>query len=356
MTAKGALRVLVVLVLSLVGAQAVSASTNGAAQKRGSHPASVAHPDLHKATHHKRSHRRTPPPPKKPTKPPTKAPTKTPTKTSAPKPAPPTSTSVSPAPPTTTSPAPAPPPPAGNGALPDASNTGVPAGTVLKPSGSLNITTAGAVVDGLDISGTVTISASNVTLKNSRVTAGAYYVILVKDGVTGAVIQNVEVNGRGTSGASGSFGITGSATVKACNVYAVENGLVPDSGSILQNNYVHDLAAPGDAHYDGIQIDGGQSNITIEHNTIINNHDQTSAVMIDNGFGPITNIVAQDNYLAGGGYTVYVDGQFNNGAITGVAFRNNRLTKGTFGYVVIRNNNATWTGNTDKATGASVGS
>ena len=200
----------------------------------------------------------------------------------------------------------------------------------------------------------MTISASNVTLKNSRVTGGGYYVVIVKDGVTGAVIQNVEVNGRGTSGASGSFGITGSATVKDCNVYGVENGLVPDSGSLLQNNYVHDLAAPGDAHYDGIQIDGGQSNITIEHNTIINNHDQTSAVMIDDGFGPITNIVAQDNYLAGGGYTVYVDGQFNNGAITGVAFRNNLLTKGTFGYVVIRDNNATWTGNTDKATNAPV--
>ncbi|WP_460794304.1 hypothetical protein, partial [Marisediminicola antarctica] len=54
---------------------------------------------------------------------------------------------------------------------PDESNTGVPASTVLKPyDGPFTVTTAGTVIDGYDINGTLIIDASDVTIKNSRVT------------------------------------------------------------------------------------------------------------------------------------------------------------------------------------------
>ena len=49
-------------------------------------------------------------------------------------------------------------------------NVGVPAGTALTPSGSINVTTAGAVIDGKDVTGEITVSANNVTIKNSRIT------------------------------------------------------------------------------------------------------------------------------------------------------------------------------------------
>ena len=52
---------------------------------------------------------------------------------------------------------------------PDATNTGVPAGTTLTPHvGDLTISTPGAVVSGLDITGSVLITASNVTLVNCQ--------------------------------------------------------------------------------------------------------------------------------------------------------------------------------------------
>src|ERR1700754_4603683 len=66
---------------------------------------------------------------------------------------------------------------------PDATNTGVPAGTSLTPSSSRTITTNGTVINGLEITGTVTVAADNVTIKNSKITAtrggsGTYAVIL----------------------------------------------------------------------------------------------------------------------------------------------------------------------------------
>ena len=96
-------------------------------------------------------------------------------------------------------------------------------------------------------------------------------------------------------------------------------------------------------------------NVTIEHNTVdLTGHDQTSAVMIDNYFGTIDNIVVNNNRLLGGGYTVYSDGQFTGGSITNVAFTGNRLGRGYWGYALIRNNTAIWTNNVDDATGREI--
>ena len=64
-------------------------------------------------------------------------------------------------------------PPADPSSWPDASNTGVPAGTTLTPSGSITVAVAGAVVSGLDVSGCLVIEADNVTIKDTgTATAG----------------------------------------------------------------------------------------------------------------------------------------------------------------------------------------
>src|SRR5690606_10273040 len=202
--------------------------------------------------------------------------------------------------------------------FPTAATTGVPDGVALRSSGSLTINTAGTVIDGYDISGTVTINADNVTIRNTRITGRGFAIVRINNGITGAVIDHVDIDGRGRNGEGNSMGVYGPATVTASDIRGVENGITPFSGSVLRDNYIHDLAAPGAPHYDGIQIDGGVRNVHIEHNTVdLSEHDQTSAVMIDNYFGPIDNITVTGNRLLGGGYTVYSDGQFNGGSITG---------------------------------------
>lgn len=262
-----------------------------------------------------------------------------------------TTTQPAPTEPAPTEPVPVPTPtpdpvPTPSTGFPDATNTGVPSGVTLKASGSLNITTNGSVISGLDIAGTVYIAASNVVLKNCRVKSASYAIVKVKDGFY-ATIQDCEINGVGT-GNDGSHGIYGQGTFLRNNIYNVENGITLNNGnSVIQGNYIHDLKASGDPHYDGIQIDGGQSGVVIEGNTIINQNGQTAAIMIDNYFGPISNIKVNGNVLQGGGYTLYSDGQFKGGTISGVSVTNNKFKKGYWGYASIVNNTITQSGNTD---------
>jgi pectate lyase len=239
---------------------------------------------------------------------------------------------------------------------PDASNTGVPSGTSFKThSGDWTITKAGTVIDGYDVKGIILVRANNVVIKNSRIRGVGWWSIDVKDGLTGVVVQDCDIDGQGTSGREGSMGIMGPAKVLRNDIRGVENGLTPGSGSLLQDNYVHDLGAGGsDPHYDGIQIDGDRDNITILHNTVINQYHQTAAVMIDNGFGPINNITVKNNYLGGGGYTVYSDGQFSGGPISGVKFLDNTFRRGYWGYASFENNSPVVSGNTDAETGKTI--
>ncbi len=230
------------------------------------------------------------------------------------------------------------------GGWPDATNTGVPAGVTLTPSGDIVITQAGTVISGLDIHGTVTIDAPNVTLMNCKVTSPSFFIVNIAAGVTGAVVQNCEINGVG-SGNDGSCGINGHGTFIGNNIYNVENGINVTGSSVIENNYIHGLQASGSPHYDGIQIDGGVSNISVSHNTVINDFGQTSAVIIDNFWGPTSNISVDNNLLVGGGYTVYDDAHFNSSPITGVSFTNNHLASGQYGTTDFNGTNPTFTGN-----------
>ena len=227
---------------------------------------------------------------------------------------------------------------------PDSSSTGVPAGVALTPSGDLVITQPGTVISGLNITGTVYIDAANVTIENCKITAASFAVVQIAQGVTGAVVQNCEINGVGSNN-DGSNGISGQGTFIGNNIYNVENGINVQGSSVIKDNYIHDLNASGSPHYDGIQIDGGVSNVTISHNTVINDYSQTSAVMVDNYFGPISNVSVDNNLLVGGGFTVYSDAQFNGGSITGVSFTNNHMGSGYWGVTDFNLSSPIYTGN-----------
>ncbi|PSO15064.1 hypothetical protein C7G42_29225 [Bradyrhizobium sp. MOS003] len=134
----------------------------------------------------------------------------------------------------------------------------------------------------------------------------------------------------------------------ANNIYNVENGIGVDGGNtLIQDNYIHDMIASGSPHYDGISIDGKNSNITITHNTVINDHTQTAAIMIDNYFGPVSNVTVDNNLLYGGGYNIYSSAQFDGGSVTGVSVTNNHMGGGYWGPTAFTGNNPVYTGNVD---------
>ena len=182
-------------------------------------------------------------------------------------------------------------------AFPDATTTGVPANVVLRPSKSLVIKTRGAIIDGLDISGSVTIEANDVVLQNCKVTGTGYAVVLIRPGISGTVIKNCEISNQGAGGE----GIAGQGTFLRNNIHDCADGIdVRGNNTVIRDNYIHRMRGTADSHYDGIQADGGFTNLTIVHNTIINDQNQTSAVMIDNYWGPIDRVRIENNLLVGG--------------------------------------------------------
>src|SRR6185312_2000984 len=115
---------------------------------------------------------------------------------------------------------------------------------------------------------------------------------------------------------------------------------VRGSNTTIKDNFIHDLQGTSGSHFDGIQADGHFSNVNIDHNTVINEHDQTSALMLSNYWGPINDTHIDNNLLVGGGYTVYLDevaqGQKVGGKITDLSFTNNHLGTGHYGTMDLR--------------------
>jgi hypothetical protein len=228
---------------------------------------------------------------------------------------------------------------------PDASNTGVPAGTVLTAyTGPSTIATAGTVITGKTI-GCVQITASNVTIRNSRISCnGNAVVINDKDlfGLTAALIEDSEIdcqNSTGTGVMEAHF------TLRRVEISRCENALSLNQDVSVEDSYLHNENSIGaDPHEDGVQFGcghwqpgfGGSScasgyapgalNITLRHNTIygMTNGDTTfgTSAIITNPSGD-TNILITNNLLAGGAYTLYCN---RPGAATNMQVVNNHFS------------------------------
>ncbi|MDQ0322172.1 Ca2+-binding RTX toxin-like protein [Pararhizobium capsulatum DSM 1112] len=230
--------------------------------------------------------------------------------------------------------------------FPDASNTGVASGTVMtKYTGSYHVTQDNAVISNLEVHGDIVIEAKNVTLKNVKLVSDTeWHALRVMDDATGFTLQDSEIDGvGGTVNAIYGFG-----TFLRNNLHDVENGINVIGPSVIKDNYIHDMRGGSEAHYDGIEINGG-NNIDIIHNTVINDYSQTSAIMLDNYFGGLSNITVDGNRLVGGGYTVYLDDRFGGGAVddSSIKITNNQIGDGYWGDFSLYGNKPVLSGNTD---------
>jgi hypothetical protein len=227
---------------------------------------------------------------------------------------------------------------------PDKTNTGIPSGLFLRPSdGEVRIVTDNAVVEGLEIIGSIFVEATNVTIRNSRIVpeAGAAAISITPTS-TGFSLIDSEIIGDGKT----QNGASGFGTFLRNNIHGFENGLNLSGPSLVTDNYIHRMAGSPEAHFDGIEINSG-SGIIIRHNTVINDQGQTSAVMLDNWAGGLSDIVVDDNLLIGGGYTLYLDGRFGGGAVDepSIQITNNRIGKGSWGDFALYDSKPTMFGN-----------
>jgi hypothetical protein len=229
--------------------------------------------------------------------------------------------------------------------FPDASTTGVRAGVTLSAQeDGFTVTTNNAVISGRDIAGTLRIEANNVTVRDCRIAEISFYCVIIPAEYSGAVIEYCDIT-------TALNGIAGSGTFRYNDISHVENGINVWGPSLIEHNYIHDLdRASDDPHYDGIELDGGGA-ATIRHNTVINSNTQTAALMLNNELGSVSGTIVDNNYLAGGGYTIYSDGRKStDNPIENVSFTDNLLGSGIFGYFAVWDSVFVWTNNVDVAT------
>jgi hypothetical protein len=69
------------------------------------------------------------------------------------------------------------------------------------------------------------------------------------------------------------------------------------------------------------------SDVTVNHNTLFNQNNQTSVLQITQDFGPESNVTISNNLLAGGGWSIYGGdtGQGMSRPATDIKIINNRL-------------------------------
>lgn len=224
---------------------------------------------------------------------------------------------------------------------PDATNTGVPAGTPLTASGSITASTNGQVIDGKDVTGTIDIAANNVTVENTRVTSNTTcgptnacgnYEIKIEDGVTGAVIKNSEL--RSTAGDTCEHDIRNvGGTVEVDNSYlhGCDSNLYSVGNTTFNNDYgIAKIVISAD-HVENIYM--SDSTLTVNHSTLFNPVEQTAVVFGNTNGGSGDNnacdnhLKVDNNFLVGGGYTIYPCAHASSAGSSSVSITNNRFAR-----------------------------
>jgi hypothetical protein len=191
--------------------------------------------------------------------------------------------------------------------FPNATNTGVPAGTTLTDVNSdVTVSTANTVIDSEFIHGCVTVNAPGVVIKNSRISGPCFFAIGSFVGsYTGAplTVQDSEVDCASTSGTAFSeFNIV----ALRVNVHGCENGFDINNTVTVRDSYIHDLFSTSESHTDGAQVNPSAHDVTFIHNYIDPLTDATSAIITPSeSIGAATNVLVQNNLLGGGAYSLY---------------------------------------------------
>jgi hypothetical protein len=226
--------------------------------------------------------------------------------------------------------------PAMPGSWPSASSTGS-SGSLGSASGEVILSKDGQTYQNMRVKGTITVTACNVTIRNVEVDTGEPYtgnstadlfaIWLQESESCGVTIDHVSTI---TESAPNVYVTTsvrvargGPVTITNSKMIGAQLGILGVSSGKVQGNYIELGKNMRGDHNDSIQGDGS-SNLTIDHNTLLNPNDQTSALALYTEYGNNTNDMVSNNLFAGGGYACYCgDGKSDN---DGNAARANNVT------------------------------
>lgn len=228
--------------------------------------------------------------------------------------------------------------------FPDATNTGVQDQSSLSTyTGPMTIATDGTVIENQVINGTLTVTGSDVVIKDCVINFDSWYGVRA-DNASNLTIENCTITGPGINGDS-TAAIYGSGDFLNNNISQTEHGIDITGPSSVTGNYIHDLNDGASPHYDGICLWGGGNGVLIEDNTIVGR--QTADINLTSDFGPINDVTVTHNLLLGDpNYDIYVDGRpSGSGSITNVSITDNYIEKGYYGDFMVADSSPTISGN-----------
>jgi chitodextrinase len=193
--------------------------------------------------------------------------------------------------------------------FPNASNTGVPAGTTLHTCAT-TITAAGTY-DACQFNGPVVVSASNVKITRSLILGP----VRPSDSQTGLVISDTTINCQCLSTNDNDTPVAimeNNYTLLRVNLYNAGHGAAVKNNVLIQDSYIHDLGGNTQAHKDGIFIGDGHDSRIIHNNVECNDGPErgcSAAIGIFDDFSDVYNFVIDGNLLnSNGAYCFYASG------------------------------------------------
>jgi hypothetical protein len=198
----------------------------------------------------------------------------------------------------------------------------------------MTVTTNGAVINAMNVTGSITVEADNVTIENSRVTISdslrsAYndFAIFEPNGYYGLTVKNSEVVGANIY----MGGCDGCPNGGVDHLYMHDCDECLEYANSVTNSYFMVDAVYSGAHYE--MYYGSDSTVDFEHDTMINPHEQTADFLVDTDGGrggPCDNQVTLNNsLLAGGGYEFYPCASATSAGTSKVVVTNNRFARCT---------------------------
>jgi hypothetical protein len=217
----------------------------------------------------------------------------------------------------------------------------------LEPSSGITADTAGATIRGLNISGEVTITADDVTLTDDCVSAKGNgelgsRVLAIEEGVTGTQITHSDVSGANSTSESVEEALSNNnsdgGNAIADHDYIFNCGECVHGTWTLTNSYVTANATIPLEHYEDVYCN--DTTFVAEHDVLINPHEQTADLFCDtndgSGGAADNHITVIDSLLAGGGYSLYPQGNSSSAGSSAMRIAENRVARCLAPHVIDR--------------------
>ncbi len=213
-------------------------------------------------------------------------------------------------------------------AMPGPSNSGVPAGTKLTVhTGDLTITTAGSLIDGLDIRGYVVVKAPNVTIRRSIIRGGPVGTVnrgmlaITQPGAGNFLVEDVTIVPSNPSPYINGINVNQPGIIRRADISGTVDGMmIYGSGVRIEGSYLHDFAhytkdpnwGGGPSHDDAIQVQSG-TGIQIVGNSLSGAYN--AAVMVTQDVAATSNLAINSNWIDQGGCSINFgsDGAYKSG-------------------------------------------